>query len=77
MRLIDPGTYNLTGTLFLPQGLTNVSIRGASGNVNDVVIKGGGMAGAITFGIWAGNVQGLTLGDFTGARSSAAVQLPE
>ena len=31
--LIDPGTYNLTGTLYLPQNLTNVSIRGISAAV--------------------------------------------
>src|SRR5262249_47034265 len=30
--LIAPGTYNLTGTLVVPQGLTNISIRGATGN---------------------------------------------
>jgi methionine-rich copper-binding protein CopC len=38
--LIAPGTYNLTGTLYVPQNLTNIAIRGATGKSSDVVIKG-------------------------------------
>ncbi|HEY7313483.1 MAG TPA: Ig-like domain-containing protein, partial [Gemmataceae bacterium] len=82
--LIAPGTYKLTGTLYVPQGLTNISIRGATGNAGDVVIEGdavldpsppytgsavwgtgSGISGTIPFGIWLGNVQGVTIGDLT------------
>jgi PKD repeat protein len=82
--MINPGTYNLTGTLYVPQGLTNIAIRGASGKASDVVIKGdavldatapytgsaiwgsgSGISGTIQFGIWLGNVQGVTVGDIT------------
>src|SRR5205823_4415399 len=58
--LIDPGTYNLTDTLYLPQGISNVAIRGTTGNSNDVVIRGKGMSGSILFGFWIGNVQTVT-----------------
>lgn len=63
--MIAAGTYNLTDTLYLPQGISNVAIRGASGNVGDVVIQGDGMAGTIRFGFWVGNTQNVTFGDFT------------
>jgi PKD repeat protein len=82
--LIAPGTYNLTGTLYVPQGLTNIAIRGASGKAADVVLKGdavltssapysgsavwgsgSGISGTMPFGIWLGNVQGVTIGDLT------------
>jgi hypothetical protein len=40
--MIAPGFYDLTGThpLIVPQGLTNISIRGATGKASDVVIQG-------------------------------------
>jgi hypothetical protein len=38
--LIAPGTYNLTGTLYVPQGLSDIAIRGVTGNAADVVIQG-------------------------------------
>jgi hypothetical protein len=82
--MIAAGTYNLTGTLYVPQGLTNIASRGATGKVSDVVIKGdavinatapyngsaiwgsgSGISGAIPFGMWIGNVQGVTIGDLT------------
>src|SRR5262249_31609589 len=82
--LIAPGTYNLTGTLFVPQGLTNIALRGASGKAADVVLKGdallnvsapyagsaiwgagSGISGSLLFGIWLGNVQGVTIADLT------------
>jgi hypothetical protein len=82
--MIAAGTYNLTGTLYVPQNLTNIAIRGATGNASDVVIKGdavinasapysgsaiwgsgSGISGSIQFGIWLGNVQGVTIGDLT------------
>jgi hypothetical protein len=82
--LIAPGTYVLTNTLYVPQGLTNVAIRGATGKAADVVVKGdatldaaspysgsaiwgpgSGITGTIPFGIWLGNVQGVTIADLT------------
>jgi chitodextrinase len=63
--LIDPGTYNVTDTLWLPQGVSNVAIRGTSGKASDVVIQGAGMSGPIGFGFWTGNVQNVTFADFT------------
>jgi PKD repeat protein len=81
---IAPGTYHLTGTLYVPQNLTNIAIRGADGKASDVVIQGdavldptapyngsaiwgagSGIAGTMPFGIWLGNVQGVTIGDIT------------
>jgi hypothetical protein len=64
--MIAPGTYNLTGSLMVPQNRTNVAIRGATGNRDDVVIRGNGMTGgSVPFGIWTGNVNGVTIADLT------------
>jgi hypothetical protein len=63
--LINPGTYALADTLYLPQNLSNVAIRGATGNSADVVIQGAGMSGNVLFGFWAGAVQGMTFADLT------------
>jgi hypothetical protein len=64
--MIAPGTYNLTGSLNVPQNRTNVAIRGATGNRDDVVIRGNGMiGGSVPFGIWTGNVNGVTIADLT------------
>jgi hypothetical protein len=41
--LIQPGTYRLTRELQIANGVTNVALRGATGNRNDVVILGSGM----------------------------------
>src|SRR5687768_13331615 len=38
--VLQPGTYLLTAPLYVKGPLTNVSIRGASSNRNDVVIAG-------------------------------------
>jgi PKD repeat protein len=38
--LIASGTYNLAGTLYVPQNLSNIAIRGATGKAGDVIIKG-------------------------------------
>ncbi len=53
--VINPGTYNLTGSLYV-NGRSNVTIRGASNNRNDVVLVGKGMSveGNVPFGIWTG-----------------------
>jgi hypothetical protein len=68
--VIAPGTYNLTGTLYINGTFANVGIRGATGNRNDVVIVGKGMSaagdGGVPFGIWVGgNVQGVTIAHLT------------
>jgi hypothetical protein len=68
--VIAPGTYNLTGTLYINGSFTNVGIRGATGNRGDVVIVGKGMHagsdGGVPFGIWAGgNVRGVTIANLT------------
>jgi hypothetical protein len=60
------GTYNLTGTLYLPQNISNVTIKGASGNRDAVVIKGPGMTNStVPFGFWADNISGITFQDMT------------
>src|SRR5262249_48959207 len=61
----DSGTYDVTDTLWLPQEISDVAIRGASGAASDVVIQGAGMSGSIRFGLWVGNTQNVTFGDFT------------
>jgi hypothetical protein len=59
--VLADGTYNLTGSLFLPQGISNVTIKGASGNRDNVIIKGPGMSNStVPFGFWADNVNGIT-----------------
>jgi hypothetical protein len=66
--LIAPGTYQLSSPLFVNGSFTNVAIRGASGNRNDVVLVGRGMTvdGGVPFGIWTGgNVRGVTIADLT------------
>jgi len=63
--VMNPGTYQLTDTLWFPQNRTNITLKGATGNRDDVVIRGNGMAGSINFGIWTGNVQTVTFSDFT------------
>jgi hypothetical protein len=63
--LIDPGTYHVTDTLWLPQGISDVAIRGSSGAASDVVIQGDGMSGSIRFGLWVGNTQNVTFADLT------------
>ena len=68
--VVAPGTYNLTGTLYINGTFTNVGIRGATGNRDDVVLVGKGMSapndGGVPFGIWVGgNVQGVTIAGLT------------
>jgi hypothetical protein len=68
--LIAPGTYRLTSPLYINGSFTNVGIRGATGNRDDVVLIGKGMAGAndggVPFGIWVGgNVRGVTIANLT------------
>ncbi len=68
--VIAPGTYNLNGPLYINGTFTNVGIRGATGNRDDVVLVGKGMTGpndgGVPFGIWVGgNVQGVTIAHLT------------
>lgn len=66
--IIQPGTYRLTGTLYIGGGLSNVTIRGATNNRDDVVIIGKGMnvEGGVPYGIWTGNgVNGITIANLT------------
>lgn len=67
--VIQPGTYRLTGTLYVRGNLRNVAIRGASNNRDDVVIVGGGMrsaSGSVPFGIWTGGgIDGVTIANLT------------
>ena len=66
--VIQPGTYRLTGTLYVKGQLDNVAIRGATGDHDDVVLAGAGMraGGAVPFGIWTGeSVHGVTIANLT------------
>ena len=68
--VIAPGTYALTSPLYINGSFTNVGIRGATGNRDDVVLVGKGMSGpndgGTPFGIWVGgNVRGVTIADLT------------
>ena len=69
--LIAPGTYTLTSTLYINGTFTNVALRGASGNADDVVLVGPGMTNAElrrTFRLESGvggNVQGITIANLT------------
>jgi hypothetical protein len=65
--VIAPGTYVLQNTLYINGTFTNVGLRGATGNADDVVLAGPGMTNAsIPHGIWVGgNVQGVTIANLT------------
>ena len=68
--VVAPGTYALTGTLYINGSFTNVGIRGATSNRDDVVLVGKGMHaasdGGVPFGIWVGgNVNGVTIANLT------------
>jgi hypothetical protein len=68
--LIQPGTYALTQELRIRNGVTNVALRGATGNRADVVILGTGMATpGVNIGIKCENAQNvlianLSIGEF-------------
>ena len=68
--LISPGTYHLTSTLAINKPVTNVVLRGATENPNDVVISGRGMDNAnfeaVPHGISTGvGVTGITIANLT------------
>ena len=59
--LIQPGTYNLTSTLWLNRNVDNVAVRGMTDSCDDVVLIGRGMSNAnygnVPHGIWIGNAR--------------------
>ena len=65
--VLAPGTYNLSSTLYVNGTFSNVAIRGATGDADDVVLVGQGMTGSnVPYGIWVGgNVQKITIADLT------------
>ena len=65
--VLAPGVYVLQDTVYINGTFSNVGIRGASGNADDVVLRGPGMTNpAIPFGIWVGgNVAGVTIANLT------------
>jgi hypothetical protein len=68
--VVAPGTYQLSSPLYINGTFTNVGIRGATNNRDDVVLVGRGMSGpndgGVPFGIWVGgNVQGVTIANLT------------
>jgi hypothetical protein len=66
--LIAAGTYNLQGPLYVNGTFTNVGIRGATNNRDDVVLVGTGMTvnGGVPYGIWTGgDVRDLTIANLT------------
>jgi hypothetical protein len=68
--LVAPGTYRLTSTLWFNGHVSNIVLRGSTGNRNDVVLQGPGMTrssyGRVPHGIWTGGgVRGITIQDLT------------
>jgi hypothetical protein len=69
--VIEPGTYNLTNTLYVgsTSDVTNVTIRGATDNYSDVTLLGAGMEnpkyGNVAVGISVQNGQNVTIADLS------------
>jgi methionine-rich copper-binding protein CopC len=69
--VIQPGTYTLTSTLYvaLNGNITNVTIRGATDNFNDVTLVGKGMDNAsygnVPMGISIWHAQNVTIADLS------------
>ena len=68
--VLAPGTYRLTNTLYFNGAFSNVVIRGATANRDDVILQGPGMRNAnygnVPFGIWTGGgVHGITIANLT------------
>lgn len=68
--VVAPGTYALTNSLYFSGTFTDVGIRGATNNRDDVVLAGPGMTnssyGNTPYGIWSGGrVQGITIANLT------------
>jgi hypothetical protein len=67
--VIQPGTYNLTSTLWLRGNVNNVAIRGSTNSCDDVILMGRGMSNAsygnVPHGIWVGNAQNVLIANLT------------
>jgi hypothetical protein len=67
--LVAPGTYDLTQTLVIGGGLSDVAVRGSTGNRDDVVLRGRGMSNAafqnVPHGFLVQRVNGLLIADLT------------
>jgi hypothetical protein len=68
--VLAPGVYRLTSTLYFNGAMSNVVIRGATANRDDVVLQGPGMRNAnygnVPHGIWTGGgVNGITIANLT------------
>jgi hypothetical protein len=67
--LVQPGTYQLTSTLWVNTDVQNVAIRGATDSCHDVVLVGRGMAnaayGGVPHGIWIGNARQVLIANLT------------
>ena len=63
--IVEPGIYNLTATLAIGNGVTNVTIRGRNTNCGDTVIRGQGMNnstyGSVPHIFWVGDARDITL----------------
>jgi hypothetical protein len=72
--VVTPAVYVLQDTICINGTFTNVGIRRASDNADDVVLKGPGMANpAIPHGIWVGGgVAGVTNANLTIRDSSTS-----
>jgi hypothetical protein len=69
--VIEPGTYNLTETLIVGRSaqVANVTLRGATDNFDDVVLRGRGMEnpsyGSVPHGISVWNAQDVTIANLS------------
>ncbi len=64
--LVAPGTYALTQSLVFGGGVSNVALRGATGNRADVVLLGTGMETAgVNIGVQCRNAQNLLVADLS------------
>jgi hypothetical protein len=82
--VLQPGTYTIPEWWFINVGIDqgnaieNIVIRGATGNYDDVIIKGSspGMYGTSPFGFFINNATNVTIADLTvGEVAHHAVQL--
>ena len=67
--MVQPGTYNLTSTLWLNRNVDNVAIRGSTNSCDDVLLIGRGMSNAsygnVPHGIWIGNARNVLVANLT------------
>ena len=67
--LIADGDYALTNTLHITGGVSNVALRGASGNRDAVILRGQGMSNAsygnVPHGVLIGDAQDVLIADLT------------